>query len=74
MLGSVDGLNWTTLYSMTPLRDPESSIFRANQDRSKRNYMTLGTELYLVNGFGGIIKRIPGYFALYSAETTADLN
>jgi hypothetical protein len=74
MLGSVDGLNWTTLYSITPSGDPESNIFKVNVDRSKRNYITLGTELYLVNGFGGIIKRIPGYFALYSAETTADLN
>jgi len=74
MLGSVDGLNWTTLYSITPSGDPEANIFRVNQDRSKRNYMTLGTELYLVNGFGGILKRIAGYFALYNAKTTTDLN
>jgi hypothetical protein len=74
MLGSIDGLNWTVLYSVVPTGDPESDIFKVVQTNKYRSYMTLGTELYLVNNSGDILKKIPGYFALYNAKTTTDLN
>jgi hypothetical protein len=74
MLASIDGLSWTVLYSITPTSDPESNIFSQNTSVNNRSYITLGTELYLVNGLGGITKRIPGYFALYNAKNTTDLN
>jgi hypothetical protein len=73
MYGSIDGLNWTLLYSIYPAQDPNANNYNINSNNLEQ-YPTLGTELYLINNFADIVKRIPGYFALYNTKTTADLN